>query len=122
MSILAEEEGTVGQTLVSIQLDHVIYAGVHTAVHIGNFVHSLVVDKTSVECLNGFLAGNEVLAATAFVTHTPEDNTGMITVAKYHTLLTVYVLTFPKRILGQAVVGMTLHIGFVHRIDAVIIV
>ena len=68
---------------------------IHTAIHVCNLVHSFVVNQTVVQCLNGLLASNKVVTTATLVTHTPEDNTGVITVAQHHAFLTIYVLTLP---------------------------
>ena len=122
VSIFAEVERTTLQVSLLVETYHVVYPGVHAAVHIRYFVHAFIVDEAVVEFLNGLLRSDKVIAAAAFVAHAPEDDAGMIAVAKHHTHLSVNILSLPFRVLRQAVIAVTLNVCFVHHVDAIVII
>ena len=122
VSIFAKEEGTTLQVSLLVEPDHVGQVGVHATVHIRYFIHAFIVDETVVKLLNGLLRSDEVAATTTLVTHAPEDDAGMIAVTKHHTHLSVNILSFPFRVTTQAVIGVTLNIGFVHNVDSIVII
>ena len=78
-------------------------------------------DEAVIKLLNGLLRSDKVLAATAFVAHAPEDDAGMIAVAKHHALLSVNIHRLPFRVTTQAVIGVTFNVGFVHNVESVVI-
>ena len=120
MGIFTEEEGLVrGHAVLT---DHVGHGGVHAAVDVGLLVHALVVDDASVDGLHGVVHGRDVGAAAGLVTHAPEDDGGVVLVALHHADAAVDVGAFPRRVAGEAVVAVTLLVGLVHDVDAVVVV
>ena len=120
--IFAEEEGASLQIGLLIKPNHVVEAGIHTAVHVGNLVHSFVMDEAIVQFLYGLFARDEVLAAATFVAHAPEDNARMVAVAQHHAHLSVDILCLPLWVLRETMVAVAFNVCLVHHIDAVIIV
>ena len=95
VGIFAQEIGAALLAGVSILAVHRGHAGIHTAVHIGHLIHSFIMYQSAVQLLDGLLACHEVVAASALVTHTPEDDGRMVAVAQHHTYLAIYILGHP---------------------------
>ena len=121
MCVFTEEEGTSLQVSLIVETYQKVHSGVHFAVHVGYFVHAFIVYEPVVQLLDGFLAGYEVVASSAFVTHAPEDDAGMVAVAKHHSNLPVDILRLPTWHFAQAVVAVALQVCLIHHIDAIVV-
>ena len=101
MGIFAQEEGSVLLALVLVLLYHTGHTGVHAAVHVGGSVHALIVYHAAVQCSNGLAPLNEVVTASAFVAHAPENDTGVVPVTQHHAFHTVEIGIAPVGVAAE---------------------
>ena len=118
--IFAKEERLVA--LLFVLLLHRLDGRIHAGIHVGDPVLSFVVDRARIEFACFLVYGVEVLAVAGLVAHRPEDDGRVVLVALDHADHTVYIGRQPAFLVADRMVAVALDIGFVHHVEAIVIV
>ena len=133
VGILAHEVGfsaAAVEIVPKISIVGIFQTGVHIRAYIGVLVtprtHTvfIVYGARTVERFAQIVGIGKVAVpfiTTALIAQRPEYDARMVAVTLYHALRTVHIGILPCAVSGQALAGMTLHIGLVHTVQSIIV-